>query len=202
MVLAVPTGGQAGEVKIEFKPLAVETKEASFRLYRTDNRDEVIAAHRVPPYRLGISETGSLGGTTATESIEIYKTSVIEPRQQVLEAAINKYILWATPEEGGFGATGWKFEFADIDNADETHDVDLLCKLFDKGAVTPNQIIKHFSKRFSLEVVDHPAMDAHYIGGYPIDMDVEPVPPEVNNVLRSLQDKLLLIAAKSQQGDT
>ena len=204
MVLAVPTGGRAGDVSIEFKPLAVETKEASFRLYRADNRDEVIAAHRVPPYRLGISETGSLGGGTAAESTEIYKTSVIEPRQQVLEAAINKYILWPSPEEGGFGATGWKFEFADIDNADETHDADLLCKLFDKGAVSPNDIIRSFSKRFSLQPIDHPAMDAHYVGGQPIDLDYlpDPVPPEVNTVLRSLQDKLLTIAAKSaaQQG--
>jgi len=48
----VPTMEGQGEVNIEFKPLSTEVKEASFRLFRQDNRDEILAAHGVPPYRM------------------------------------------------------------------------------------------------------------------------------------------------------
>lgn len=192
MVLCVPNAGKEGEVQIEFKQLAVETKEASFRMYRKDNRDEIIAAHRIPLYRLGLVETGALAGSTVKESTDIYKMSVIEPRQETLESAINRYII-----QDGFGVDGWRFEFADIDNTDEMHDTDLLVKLFGIGGITPNQVIKHFAKRFGLEPVDHPAMDSHYIAGQPIDDDLDlPYSADVVEtlrVLKSLQDKLLKV---------
>jgi len=192
LILSVPTKDRQGEVKIEFKPLAVETKEASFRLFRKDNRDEILSAHGVPPYRAGIAETGSLGGTTAKESTEIYKRSIIEPRQETLETLINRYIVW-----GAFEANDWKFKFAEIDTTDEKHDIEVLGKLFGVAAVTPNQIIRHFKDRFGLEEVDHPAMDAHYLGGTPIDRD-DVVLDDMQAAMLSLQDKLLKIAEKHQ----
>ena len=91
--MSVPAIEGQGEVNIEFKRFECEVKEASFRLHRQDNRDEILAAHGVPPYRVGVAETGSLGGNTARESTEIYKRSVIEPRQEMLESMINKHIF-------------------------------------------------------------------------------------------------------------
>jgi len=58
LILSVPTEGRDEEVKIEFKSLSAEIKEASFRLYRNDNRDEILSAHGMPPYRIGVNETG------------------------------------------------------------------------------------------------------------------------------------------------
>ena len=74
--------------------MSTDVKEASFRLFRKDNRDEVMIAHGVPGYRIGIIETGSLGGSTARESTEIYKRSVIDPRQVIIEETINQEIIW------------------------------------------------------------------------------------------------------------
>src|SRR5690606_4544021 len=108
-------------VKVEFQRLAVDVKEASFRLFRQDNRDEILAAHGVPPYRAGIAETGSLGGSTAVESTEIYKMSVIEPRQSILENLFNRYIL-----RSAFDVTDWRWKLAEIDTRDERHDLDIL----------------------------------------------------------------------------
>lgn len=168
LILSIPTEGRDEEVKVEFQPLSLETKEASFRLYRIDNRDEILSAHGVPPYRVGVNETGSLGGSTAVESTEIYKTSVIEPRQEMLEAAINRYIVW-----GAFQAPDWEFKLANIDTSDEKADLEVLSGLFEKGAVTPNQIIRYFKDRFGLEELDHPWMNAHYVAGKPIDLPDE-----------------------------
>jgi PBSX family phage portal protein len=163
LILSLPTSGD-GDVKIDIKPLSVDAKEASFRLYRKDNRDEIMAAHGVPSYRIGITEGGSLGGGTALESTEIYKRSVIEPRQEIIEAVINKYIVL-----DGFGITDYIFELADIDTTDEAHDLEMVLKLFGVGAITPNQIIEMFAEQYGLEKGDDPTMDLHYIGNSPID---------------------------------
>lgn len=164
LILSIPSG-QGGDVKVNFEPLSLETKEASFRLYRKDNRDEVLSAHAVPPYRAGIAETGSLGGSTAEESTEIYKTSVIEPRQEMLENAINLHIV-----KGGFDVHDWEFKLADIDNTDEMHDLEMVKGLFSIGAITPNQIINHFGERFGLTATEGvPHMDMHFINNVPVE---------------------------------
>lgn len=195
LVLALPTRGRDADVRVEFKPLSVDVKEASFRLYRADNRDEVLAAHGVPPYRCGIAETGSLGGSTAIESTEIYKMSVIEPRQETLENLINRYIV-----RDGFEVTDWRFKFAEIDTSDEEHDLVILTGLFGLGAATPNQVIRHFGARFGLEEVDHWAMDAHYLAGVPLDADGM-TPAQAENAVKALQAKLVEVAIKHAGGD-
>ena len=164
----------------------------------------------MPPYRIGVNETGSLGGSTAVESTEIYKMSVIEPRQEMLEAAINRYIVW-----GAFKADDWEFKLAEIDTTDEKIDLEIIARLFGKGAITPNQIIRHFKDRFGLEEVDHPAMNAHYVGGRAIDIEEELIPSgeeglldeaeevfqkyqsETEQALLSLNQRLIEIAEKS-----
>lgn len=165
LILSLPSVADAeGEVKIEFVPLAKEVREASFRLYRLDNRDEVIAAHGVPLNRLGINEIGALSGSTAAISTEIYKTSVIGPRQEVIETLINRSIVW-----GMFGAYDWRFELFPIDTTDESHDIEIATGLFAIGGVTPNDLIRKFGERFGSTVSSHPAMDAHYVNNMPID---------------------------------
>jgi PBSX family phage portal protein len=195
LVLALPTRGKDSEIKVEFKPLSTEVKEASFRLYRADNRDEVLAAHGVPPYRCGIAETGSLGGSTAAESTEIYKMSVINPRQELLETLIDQHIL-----RGGFGITDWRFRFAEIDTSDEAHDLTILTGMFGLGAVTPNQVIRHFGARFGLDEVEHWAMNAHYIAGQPLDVDGM-TPGQAEQAVKQLQSKLVEVAIKHAGGD-
>jgi len=165
LILSLPSVADAeGDVKIEFVPLAKEVREASFRLYRMDNRDEVIAAHGVPLNRLGINEIGALSGSTAEVSTEIYKTSVIGPRQEVIQTMINRSIVW-----GMFGAYDWHFELSPIDTTDEKHDIDIAKELFSVGGVTPNELIRKFGQRFGAQVSDHPSMDAHYVFNAPVD---------------------------------
>jgi len=165
LILSLPSVRDAeGEVKIEFVPLAKEVREASFRLYRLDNRDEVIAAHGVPLNRLGINEIGALSGSTAAISTEIYKTSVIGPRQEAIETLINRAIIWNM-----FGAYDWHFELDPIDTTDESHDIEVASSLFLMGGLTPNEIIKRFGISFGAAISDHPAMNAHYIQNVAID---------------------------------
>lgn len=196
LIFGVPSIGE-GKVEVEFKSLAIETKDASFRMYRKDNRDEIIANHGVPSYRIGMTETGSLGGSTAKESTEIYIDSVINPRQEDLEANINKFILRDNLE-----VNDWDFKLKSLSLDDEKHDKEILAFLFDNGGATPNDLIRHFGSRFGIEPdPKNPALEKHYLKGQPIE-DVGGEVPEGEDIevaLMSLQNKLLEIAMKAKR---
>lgn len=199
MVLSIPSKEDMiteSEVKVDFKQLSVETKEASFRLYRMDNRDEVITAHGMDPYRIGVMTAGSLGGNTAIESKKNYKNGVIQPRQQAWEDKINEYIV-----RRGFGVTDYIFQFNPIDLEDEETDLSMLERLFNMAAVTPAQLIGLFGERFGLEPVEHPALNAHYLNGQPIDyIPEQPAAPEnVVETLKGLEKALLKEAENARK---
>jgi PBSX family phage portal protein len=145
LVMSVPSrSGGDGEVKVTFERLSVDVKEASFRLYRADNRDEILSAHGVDPYRAGIAEAGSLGGNTAHEQAKIYKQSVIEPRQQMIESLINRYVIRSMSEH-------WRWELEAIDTVDERHELDMLRDLFSDNVITASEYRKHYIDRFGLD---------------------------------------------------
>jgi len=188
MVLTVPTReGGAGDVQIKFQPLSVDVKDASFRLYRKDNRDEVIVAHGVPPYRIGVAEEGSLGGNTAKESTEIYKDSVIKPRQEVLEEVINKHVV-----RDGLQITDWRFSFAEIDTQDEAHDLEMVKALFDMGAMRIRDVIQRYGEKYGIEDdPDDPLLDARFVQGQPLTPETLEGQEQAAGVMRSLKNELL-----------
>ena len=191
LILTVPTMDPESKIEIEFKPLSVDIKEASFRLYRKDNRDEVLAAHGVPPYRAGIAETGSLGGSTAKEATEIYKMSILRPRKRDLEGLINR---WVIPY---LGVTDWRFELREIDTADEAHDSAMLTAIFAMGGISPNGIARYYADQYGTEPVDHPAMDAHYVANVAITVELDD-PVATLNTLKAVRNQLLAHVAKDK----
>lgn len=188
MVLTIPTSNNSvgGKVEIKIDPLSVEVKDASFRLYRSDNRDEIIGAHGMPPYRMGIYETGQLAGNLGRESTVIYYSSIIQPRQNVFNQIMNLDIL-PTLE-----ITDWWFELESIDLTEIDKDVERSIKLILTGMMTPNQAIKYCGKFFGLEEVqDNPAMDFHYIQGKPIDSAGLIPESEITGALNGIKNKLI-----------
>lgn len=198
VTLLIPSEGEEGNVKVEIKPLSVETKEASFRLYRKDNRDEIIAAHRVPPYRIGINETGSLSGNTSVESTKIYKTSVIEPLQSDDEYDINLLIR----EE--FGFQDCQFALQEIDVRDFAIDVGVAEKLFNMASMTPRQLIQQFGERFGLkDDPDNYFLDEYYLNGQPLELAWlgERAAPGSSTVLDELENDIRGDINESGLGD-
>lgn len=176
-------------IEFKFEALSTDTKEASFRMFRQDNRDEILSAHGVPPYRAGITVEGQLGGSTASESTEIYKQSVIKQKQEMLESRINRFIL-----QDGLEVTDWKFKFREIDTRDEDREIDRLQKLFNMGALSPNMIREERGE----ERIDNPNMDRHFINGQPIDTTSEETRAILNS-LKALHQDLIRIATKDSK---
>ena len=188
MILTIPnTKGMAGgEIIVKVEPLSTDIKEASFRLYRVDNRNEVITAHAIPPYRMGIYETGSLAGNLGAESTEIYYTSVIKPRQDVYNNIMNHEILPT------LGITDWKWILNSIDLEDIDKEIDRVVKLIGVAVMTPNEAIEYVGDHFGLEKSeDNPAMDLHYLGGTAIDSGNFIPESEITGILQGLKSKLI-----------
>jgi PBSX family phage portal protein len=144
---------QAG-VTLKFERLSVEQKEASFRVYKKDNRDSILTAHNVPPYRASIVEQGALGGSVAEETDRIYLDSVINPIQREFAWVINEFII-----KRGLEITGWTLQFDDINISDAKQESEIVTVLVQTGILTPNEA----RKRMGMEPYD--GGDVFYVGG-------------------------------------
>lgn len=194
LVVSIPTSSQIGQdgqpaVSIQAVPLSPQVDDAAFRLFRQDNRDEVLTANQVDPYRAQVIVQGQLGGNTASESSEIYKQSTLLPKQKSLEHRINKWII---RDKGRYPNS--KLEFSRLDTRDIQRDAAVTQILFNLASITPNEIIEIFKEYFNLGgMVEHPAMDLHYLNGKPIDSD-DQVTPEMEELVGKINSTLGAIA--------
>jgi len=147
LILSLPTrSGEPSDIEVKFEALATDMKEASFRMYRQDNRNEVIVAHGVDPYRIGVLETGSLGGSTAAENSDTYKMSIIEPRQNMIENLINRHVISSFDDSMQI-----EFAIAEIDTDDEAHEMEMTRELYDMGAISSAEVRAKWAMRFNIE---------------------------------------------------
>ena len=85
--IVIPVPGEG--VKVRFEALNVQVKEGSFKLYRQDNKEEILSAHGVPPARAFHFKLGALGGDISKESAKIYEETTITRNRKMLERAMN-----------------------------------------------------------------------------------------------------------------
>lgn len=147
LVLESPAGS-----KIRFERLTDSSaREGSFRLLRTDCRDEIIHAHGVPPQKVGIVETGKLGGNLSSEQIREYQLSIVGPSQEEINSRMTDLI------RRGFGVEGLRFEFlaADIEDRRLNADIDQL--YLQNRVLVPNEVrAKRFPEMAPLPGGDEP----------------------------------------------
>jgi len=143
------------KVDIEIKPLSVDVKDASFRMFRTDNAEEIRVAHGVPGRLIGLTEKGGLGGAGegATQQ-EIFKYHVIEPKQTRLEYRINNFLV-----KRGFGVSDWELRFKEIDVTDEGKVAEIIQKLVKLGVLTINEGRRAMGQK----PLDHPGADVPFM---------------------------------------
>jgi PBSX family phage portal protein len=147
LVLSTPEGS-----KIRFEKLTdSNAREGSFRLLRSDCRDEICAAHGVPPQKVGIVETGKLGGNLASEQIEEYKNSIVTPGQQAVGARLTRLI------EHGFGVEGVEFQFEEYDTEDQERNSRIDTAYVNADVLRRNEVrAKRFPDLPPLEDGDEP----------------------------------------------
>ncbi len=149
LAMRSPQGG-----KITFEKLTSDSaKEGSFRLLRVDCRDEILHAHGVPPQKVGIVETGKLGGNLSSEQIVEYKNSIVTPGQEMVATRLNRLI------EIGFSTKKLTFQFEPYDAEDRLIDAQVDEKYINTGVRVPNEVrAQRFPGAAPLEGGDEPRM--------------------------------------------
>jgi len=164
MIFMIPSGSQDSKIEVRFEKLATEQKDSSFRLYRLDARDEVIASHGMDPHQIGVNISGPLGGDTANQSDKNYKHRIVLPRQKKLENLLND-IVW--DEEFGFGYTDVQIVLKSIDTDDDTSEYEIDKQMVLNGTATPKQVIMKWSVKrgFQIdeELLKDPALNNYYL---------------------------------------
>lgn len=128
LVMTLPEGEK---VAFNYEPLTGDQpKEAGFRLYEQERRNNIMMAYSMPPERIGVRITGKLGGNVAEEAMKVYVQSVVEPLQQDMEEIINNKLLQSEI---------YKFKFNDIDLRNYSAEVDQHVKLVGSAIETPNE---------------------------------------------------------------
>ncbi|HEX4135905.1 MAG TPA: phage portal protein [Bryobacteraceae bacterium] len=137
LVLRTPDGAT-----IKFDKLTSDNaKEGSFRLLRTDCRDEILQAHGVPPSKAGIHETGKLGGKDGGEQNDEYKDSVVTPGRNEVTSHIDRLIVDAFDTAPG----DFHFEFEPYNTDDVLQDAQVDAIYLEHQVVTPGAVA---AKRF------------------------------------------------------
>lgn len=76
-------------------------------------RDEIIATMGVPPAKLGIIETGNIGGGSGEAQDKTFRINTVIPLQTLVLEKLNYHLL-----QIGFSLVGWHLEFNDVDYRD------------------------------------------------------------------------------------
>lgn len=157
-----------------YKPLNTEVKEGSFRLYEQTRRDNILIAYSMPPERIGIRVTGSLGGNVAEEATRIYVQSVVEPLQTDLEDIINQKLLQSE---------NYEFKFENVDLRDYSSEIDQYVKLIEHGIITPNIAANELGYKTYLEG------DKYYIMSGLIEVGAPPSEEQLTKAEKEFLEK-------------
>lgn len=76
-------------------------------------RDEIIATMGVPPAKLGIIETGNIGGGSGESQNKTFRINTVIPLQALVLEKLNYHLL-----QIGFKLVGWHLEFNEVDYRD------------------------------------------------------------------------------------
>jgi hypothetical protein len=88
-------------------------KITDVQAYKDQARDETIACYGVPPAKLGIIESGNLGGGTGESQDKTFRVNTCQPIAELVLEKINFHLGLQ-----GFGVTGWSLKFGDVDMRD------------------------------------------------------------------------------------
>ncbi|NUP39517.1 MAG: phage portal protein [Streptomyces sp.] len=90
-----------------------QSRTMDYLQFLNQKRDEIIASYGVPPAKVGIIESGNLGGGTGEAQDRTFMVNTCQPLAELVLEALN-YAL----AKVGFGVDGWKLKFRDIDMRD------------------------------------------------------------------------------------
>jgi HK97 family phage portal protein len=81
---------------------------------KNQSRDEIVSSYGVPPAKVGIIESGNLGGGTGSDQNRTYELDTCEPIAQLILEKLQFHLVVQA-----FGITGWHVKFGEVDYRSE-----------------------------------------------------------------------------------
>lgn len=129
--LYIPLPGDSDNNKVDFKmePIESGVQEASFKEYRTQNRDDILIAHQVPLSKIGGGDTSAIAAALAQD--RTFKEQVSRPAQRNLEKIINRVVREQTDLI--------EFKFNELTLTDEIAQSQILERYVKTQIMVPNE---------------------------------------------------------------
>lgn len=169
VVLSLPTTVGAGEVKVNFVPLSTDIKEASFRMMRQDNKDDICSVHKISSNLVGASKTGALGGNVLEAETKVYQENKIQPIQKVFTNPFNKLIHDEVGVTFQYNNDGLSFKLLELLKQDMDIELDRVLKEIENGLITIYDGQVKLSK--TLNIIpdeDEPLLREYFYKGRPL----------------------------------
>ena len=161
LVITIPTSMGMGEVEVKITPLSTDVKEASFRLLREDNKQEICAAHGMSSDLIGTTQTGNLGGTSLELDLSSYGKNKIKPIQTIFNNAFTMLV------QERFETTEFKFKLNEHELEDKDKKIERAIKLGNAGLMTRREQMVMLSQTFNLNPdTDNEYLDRYLINGH------------------------------------
>lgn len=169
VVLSLPTSVGSGEIKVNFVPLSTDIKEASFRMMRQDNKDDICSTHKISSNLVGASKTGALGGNVLEAETKVYQENKIQPMQKVFTNVLNKVFQNEVGVTFKHSLDGLSFKLLELLKQDMGVELDRAIKEIDNGLITLYDAQVKLSK--TLNIVpdeDNPYLKEYFFKGRPL----------------------------------
>jgi PBSX family phage portal protein len=129
--LYIPLPGDTDNSKVEFnmQPIENGVQEASFKEYRTQNRDDILIAHQVPLSKIGGGSSAAIAAALAQD--RTFKEQVSRPAQRNLEKMINRIVKEKTDI--------LELKFNELTLTDEIAQSQILERYVKTQIMTPNE---------------------------------------------------------------
>ena len=189
MVITAPSSDPDSHVEVRVEKLDTDVNDASFRLYRLDNREEVAVADGVPLERLGVAVTGQLNGSVAEELGDNYADIMVPSLMAENERVINDLFM------NELEITDWVFQLDTFRKKDASKELEMGVKVLEHGGLSIGEFATYFGKQFGAEIPDIPLMNYRIVCGQLVDDHGYPVQSgvgvEADEFLRGLEDELV-----------
>ena len=200
MVITAPSSDPDSNVEVRVEKLDTDVNDASFRLYRIDNREEVAVADGVPLERLGVAVTGQLNGSVAEELGDTYADIIVPSIMAENEQVINDLFL------NELGITDWVFQLDTFRKKDAKKELDMGVIVLEHGGLSIGEFATYFGKQFGAEIPDIPLMNYRIVCGQLVDDNGYPVQGgvgvETDEFLRGLENELVGEAEEIEDNNT
>ena len=129
LYIPLPADNDGNKVEFKMEPIEAGVQEASFKEYRTQNRDDILIAHQVPLSKIGGGDKSAIAAALAQD--RTFKEQVSRPAQRNLEKMINRVIKEKTDI--------LEFKFNELTLTDEIAQSQILERYVKTQVMTPNE---------------------------------------------------------------